>query len=215
MAARKMLLVNPSKRRSRRKTTARRKSPAKRRTTRTPARKTTRSVKRRTRAASPARRRRRSNPARRGIMGKYVRPAAMGGGTAVGLDVAFGYLPLPDVLSTGMARHAAKAAAAIGVGMFAKNLGMKAATAEEMGRGALTVYAADAMREGMASFLPDVPLGYYSPAYVPPNGGGNMNAYLSEYVSGAEDPMGAEEVTRHGTGFGEYVDPTTGDTAAY
>jgi hypothetical protein len=217
MAGRKMLLVNPKRRSTRRRknpTRAKRRTPA-RRSTRTTARRTSGNVRRRQRRAAPARRRRRSNPARRGMMGTYFRPALMGAGGAVGIDVLMGYAPLPDALSSGMARHATKAAAAIGVGMFLPQLGIvKRATAEEMARGALTVYAADALREGVATYLPDVPLGYYSPAYVPPGQGDSMNAYLSEYVSGADDWGGATPVQSAGTGFGEYVD-AEGSTMGY
>jgi len=168
----KMLLVNPRKRRTKRRAPAR--ARRRRTTRRTPARRTARTVRRRQRA-TPVRRRRRRNPSARGVM-RYVRPALIGGGTAVGIDVALGYIPLPDTLTTGYARHATKGALAIALGMFGSKIGMKRVTAENMAQGALTVFAADAMREAAASFLPNVPMGYYSPAYVPPNNG--MGMYL-------------------------------------
>jgi len=196
----KMLLVNPRKRRTRRKTTARKKTPARRRTTRRAApKRTTRAVRRRTRSA-PARRRRR-NPARRGVMNQYLRPALMGGGTAVGIDVAMGYVPLPDVLSTGMARHAAKAAAAIGLGMIGPKIGIKRATC-----GAVTVYTADLLREGVQTYLPNVALGYYSPAYIPPGQDG-----MNEYLSGGStaNPLGYESGPDYESGLNEYMEPDT------
>lgn len=211
----KMLLVNPKRRRraatKRKPATTRRR----RRTTRAAAPRTARTVRRRTRTA-PARRRR--NPSRRGggrVMARFVQPALTGGGTAVGLDILFGYLPLPAAFSVGYARHATKAAAAIALGMFGSNLGIvRRATAEEMARGALTVYTADIIREGVGQFLPAVPMGYYSPAYVPPSG---VNEYMSEYMSGgsARNPLGYESGPTYSHGMSEYVDPVQDTSYIY
>jgi len=201
----KMMLVNP-----RRRSASKRRAPAKRRTStkrrRTPARRTTQAVRRRQRAA-PARRRRRRNPSPRGAM-RFVRPALMGGATAIGIDVAMGYAPLPDVLSQGYARHATKAAIAVGLGMYGAKLGMKRATAESMAQGALTVFATDAMREAATQFMPNVPMGYYSPAYVPPSSdGGNMGMYLNAPAQGGMNgvyPMGVSNMDT--SSFGMYTD---------
>ena len=146
-----LMLVNPRKRKTRRK--ARKTVAAK------PRRRVTRkTVARR----SPARRiARRRNPIAKGnLLNDAIIPAATGAAGAVGLDVAMGYIPLPDALKTGPARHLVKGAAAIGLGMLA-SLVTKKSTAKALANGALTVTMHGAMQEAMQRFAPGVQMGQY------------------------------------------------------
>lgn len=173
----KMLLVNPKKRRSKRK--VKRKSPAKRRRVSSVTRKTvTKRYKR--------------NPIRRkksgigGILKETVVPSAIAAGGALGLDVAMGYLPLPENLKTGPMRHLVKGAGAIGLGMLA-GMFLKPKTAELITTGALTVTLHDAGKEAMGRFVPNVRLASIddeleSLSYVSP--GMPVGEYLDEYVPG-------------------------------
>lgn len=178
-----VLLVNPRRRRARKKVArrrprkraaarrrrnpigpyARRANPVRRR--RRPARKRRASrlgmyvanPRRRTR-----RRRYRKNPmTMRSVLNNLVIPAAQAGAGAVLLDVAWGYVPIPDNIKNGAMRHVAKGVGAIvlgwGVGQFAsKKMG------DTMAMGALTVTFHAAFRELTQQFLPNVNLAYYS-----------------------------------------------------
>lgn len=89
----------------------------------------------------------------RGILGQFV-PAAYGAGGALALNLGLSYLPLPDMLKTGWARHAVRAAGAIGVGMLAKKfLGEKG---RFMGFGALTVVLYDVAKQVLNTAAPEV-----------------------------------------------------------
>jgi hypothetical protein len=115
----------------------------------------------------------------------------MGAGGALVLDVAWGYLPIPLTLKTGVLRHVAKGAGALALGYLANMVTTKS-TADQMVRGAMTVVVHGAMREAAQQFMPNVPLdglGYYSAgmpagvgAYVDGMGayvGGDINPYLA------------------------------------
>lgn len=143
-----LMLVNPRKRRrrtSKKKTVARRR-PTRRISTR-PARKT----------------RRRRNPIKtRGLSGvvNQIMPAATAAVGALGLDLIWGYAPIPESLKTGNMRFVVKAAGAIGLGMLA-GMVVKKSTADQLATGALTVVLHNAMRDGMANFAPNIQLGEY------------------------------------------------------
>jgi len=181
-----VLLVNPRRRRARKKTARRR--PARRRTARrrnpigpfarraNPVRRRRRRPARRRRRASrlgmyvanprrrrrTARRRYRRNPMTvRGILNGMVIPAAQAGAGAVLLDVAWGYVPIPDNIKNGAMRHVAKGLGAIVLGWgVGKVAGRK--MGDTMAMGALTVTFHAAFRELTQQFLPQVNLAYYS-----------------------------------------------------
>lgn len=119
-----------------------------------------------------------------------VQPAFMGAAGALTLDIAWGYLPIPMTMKTGMMRHVAKGIGAIGLGYLVNMVATKR-TADEMTRGAMTVVLHGAMREAAQQFMPNVPLdglGYYS-AGAPAGVGAYVNG-LGAYVGseGAASP---------------------------
>lgn len=159
----KMLLVNPRKRRA----------PARRR--RAPV------------ARRPAiRARRRRNPiAIKGLSGitqRTIIPAATAAAGALGLDVIWGYAPVPANLKVGPLRHVVKGAAAIGLGMLAENF-VKKSTAQNITLGALTVVLHDMGREVLQNAMPQIPLGMYMDGtmgyYNPASLANNMGLYLN------------------------------------
>ena len=190
-----MMLVNPSKRKGKKMATRKRRTPAQKRATaklvafnkkrrapakrKTPARKTTARkapAKRATtrRRTTPTKYRRNPAPRRtrknmiQNIVEKQLKPAAIQASGALMLDVGYGYLGgyIPDVLNQGMMRHATKGVVAIALGFVASNF-IKAGTANELAKGAMTVTLHDAMKEAVETYAPQVPLGYYnaSPVY--------------------------------------------------
>lgn len=184
----KMLLVNPKKRRKSRK----RRTPAQRAATkrmvaanrkrRRPARK--RNPVRARSSYTPVRRRpRKRNPApRKGMMQKIIDtqliPAATEASGALLLDIAYGYLGqfIPAQLQTGMMANMTKVVAAIGMGTLVSNF-MPNRTAVALTRGAITVTLHDVMKESLAQMMPQIPLGYYSPAFIDPGANNNMGFY--------------------------------------
>lgn len=125
-------------------------------------------VKKRKKRAAPKRRARRSsrrkmtlrrNPASRmsakGILNNSIMPAATAAVGAISLDVMFGYLPIPDTMKTGPARYLVKGAGAIGLGMLAQAVGLKASTARAMTAGALTVAFYEGGKEAIVNAVPD------------------------------------------------------------
>ncbi len=191
-----LLLVNPKRRTRRRRPTRARKRVTRRTVTRRAPRRRVR--RRRNPSANtfgvPTYGSRRRNPARRrakgDIVNRIVMPSVMGATGALALDIAWGYLPIPMNLKTGMLRHVVKGAGAIALGYLTEMVATKA-TAEQMTRGAMTVVVHGAMRELAQQFMPQVPLdgmGYYSAgtpvgvgAYV-----GGMGAYIGS--EGAANP---------------------------
>lgn len=154
-----LMLVNPRKRKTRRKAkkSVARKRPAARK----------RSVKRKTS-------RRRKNPVTRKTVQKQVMNAATSAMGALALDVMWGYMPVPMNIKTGPMRHIAKGLGALAVGFLAENL-VKKSTANMMTEGALTVVMHSGMKEVAQQMMPNIPLGYYSPG---------MPSGVGEYVSG-------------------------------
>lgn len=125
---------------------------------------------RRRRKRAVARRSRRRNPARRGfniqaMMNQLVIPAATAGGGAVLLDVLWGFVPVPEGIKTGPMRHVAKGLGAIVLGQLVGMVGTKR-MGDTMALGALTVTFHAAFREMTTQFMPQIPLGYYSPGAV-------------------------------------------------
>lgn len=176
-----LMLVNPRKRR---RTTRKRATPKRRVTRRRAVRRSpTRAAKRR----MSGYRRNPSPRGMRGIVDKTVIPAATAAAGAIGLDVAWGFLPVPDTLKTGPMRHVAKAAGAVGLGMLA-NMVVSKKTADQFATGALTVVFHQAMAEVVQKAAPDLPMnaypdqvgywgtGYSAPALPADDG---LNAYPS------------------------------------
>lgn len=101
----------------------------------------------------------RRNPIRKmsvkGIVNDAVMPAATAAAGAIGLDVMMGYLPIPDNLKTGPARYLVKGVGAIGLGMIAQAVGLKASTARAMTTGALTVALYEAGKGAIVTAAPD------------------------------------------------------------
>lgn len=117
-------------------------------------------------AANPKRKkrfsRRRRNPAARagigGMIQKNVIPAVTAAGGALGLDILWGMLPLPEQVKAGPMRHVAKAAGAIALGFVAQNI-VKRETAQLMTLGMLTTITHSALREMTTRFAPQLALG--------------------------------------------------------
>ncbi len=121
--------------------------------------------RRRRPARARPRRRYRRNPTMRGMINSLVIPAATAGGGAVLLDVLWGFLPVPEGIKTGPMRHVAKGLGAIVLGNLVGMTGNKK-MGDTMALGALTVTFHAAFREMTAQFMPQIPLGYYSPGAV-------------------------------------------------
>ncbi len=200
-----LMLANP--RRRSRKT----RSPAQRRATRELVafnRSKKRSVKRRAprRIERASRIRRRRNPIKaKGLIDDMVMPSAIGSAGAIGLDLAFHFLPLPSMLKTGAGHLAAKGVGAILIGMLAGKV-IKKSTANELARGALTVTLHSAAKDAIGHFLPNFALGgvgddygltdamgYYSPAIVQDGVGEYQDAGIEAAVTpGVGEYTGAE-----------------------
>ncbi len=133
-----MLLVNPAKRRTKRK-----------KRTKTP------SVRRRVRAkaATVARKVRqyRRNPSPRGLNGAIdtMKDGAIGAAGAVATEVLLSKIPLPANLMTGTAKTAVSALASVGVGMLVSKYGNRA-MGKKMAQGGVTVALHTIMRSAVA-----------------------------------------------------------------
>lgn len=169
-----LAIVNPRRRRRRKGRKASRRRARRARVLRIAANPKRR--RRRARIAKVGRRRRRSGG--RLLSGGLVRStqslvkhAAYAAVGAIGLDVAWSYLPIPDALRSGYTRFLAKGAGAVAIGMVAekflgRDLGAKFAL------GAMTVVLHDALREVIATTVPGINLsgsdfpamGYYGSA---------------------------------------------------
>lgn len=233
--ANELLLINPrrrrrpaTKRRRRRNPTGAARTVARQATAR---RGLTRSVNPRRRpvkrvagryARRPARRmaRYRRNPARmtmQSVVNNVVIPAAQAGAGALALDVIWGYVPVPLEWKTGNLRHVVKGGGAIVMGMLAQQF-LGAQLGRNIALGALTVTFHDAMRDMVAQFAPQIPLGYVGagtgagqyggPATFDYPGGGTTQAdALGMYVgSGAPAPQVVPmPVKREGENMGYYT----------
>jgi hypothetical protein len=197
-----LLLVNPRKRR--RKTPkrgpggrflkARASAPAKRRRRRknpVPAlarANPVRRARRRRSASAVVRRRRRSNPiSARGFLSQLTQPllpAIVGAGGAILNDTAFRFIPIPAQYKVGYVGVAARAVAAVGLGMLLSRV-VGSRTAGQLTSGALTVLAFQTLQPIVAGVLPGAGVGYYG-AGATLNGVGE---YLSETPSSLNGPV--------------------------
>ena len=149
-----VLLVNPRRRRATKKRRAvRRKKPTVRRR-RNPVR-----------ARRKVTRRRRRNPiggvpSMRNITGK-VKTAATGAAGALALDIALAYIPLPAAVQSGIIGKITKGLGAIALGVVAHKVGVKAADANRMAEGALTVQLHGIGKELVGQFAPGVAMSAY------------------------------------------------------
>lgn len=191
-----ILLVNPSKRKTRRKTSTRKNPVKKRRTAaqkaatrklvalnkrrrggstrrKNPVKRTARRKPARRRAAPAARKRRRStrrrsNPAlnMRSVKNQVIE-AGTGAAGAIALDVVQGYLPIPANLKGGIVGTLVKAGLAIGIGVLgSKTKLVSYSTASKMANGALTVVLHDELKKQIAVYAPGIQMGEYMGEYV-------------------------------------------------
>lgn len=186
-----------------------RKTPTKRRRRRNPIVAT--SAPRRRRAYRATRtlttpRRRRNQIRGNGVLNRVVMPALTAATGALALDVAWGYLPIPDQIKAGPMKHVAKAAGAIGL-YYGAAMVVKKQTAEAMAVGALAVVVHQAAKEMIIQFAPeiglrmgaydDVNMGYYN-AGLPAGGYARQNGMLPAEGMGLYVPGAA------GGGMAEY-----------
>lgn len=133
-----MLLVNPAKRRTKRK--ARSKTP---------------SIRRRARAkvasVKTTVRKYRRNPSPRGLNGAMdtMKDGAIGAAGAVATEVLLSKIPLPPNLMSGNAKTAVSALASVGVGMLVSKYGNRA-MGKKMAQGGVTVALHTIMRSAVA-----------------------------------------------------------------
>lgn len=175
-----------------------------RRRTRRHRRSTARRHVKRIRARNPAhrvhhRRRHRRMRARnprfdiKGIISNYLVPAGIGGAGALALDVGLSYVPLPDMLKTGIPNAAVKVAGALALGYVGgKVLGREKGKA--IAAGALTVVAYNLIRKLVQTYVPNVPglSGDYSDM--------QMGAYMGAGPTGYNPAPMLQ-------GMGAYMDP--------
>lgn len=102
----------------------------------------------------------RINPSPRALLGGLVMPAAMSAAGALAVDVAWGFMPLPEGIKTGPMRYLAKGAGAIALGMAVGMINKK--FGHSVALGGLTVTVHSAMRDALARFAPTVALGAYA-----------------------------------------------------
>ena len=100
--------------------------------------------------------------------------SAIAAGGALTLDLAFGYLPIPDSIKQGPMRHVVKGVGAIALGMLA-GMVISKDKANSLATGAMTVVMYNAAREALTNVAPQIMLGEYMTIEQP---------QLSEYLSG-------------------------------
>lgn len=91
------------------------------------------------------------------FIGKTLLPSAIGGAGALALDISLAVLPVPASMKTGALGVATRVAGAIGIGMLSKMF-LGARFGEQAMAGALVVTLYDAMKTGMMTYAPSVPL---------------------------------------------------------
>lgn len=132
----KMLLVNPRKRRTTRKSVA--KAPA------------TRRRRSRSRSLTTVRATRRRNPIRRmGNTMDTLKNGAIGATGAVVTEAILSKLPLPASLSTGTGMAVSKALVGVGVGMVVSKVMKNRAMGKAMAEGAVTIALHDTIRNAV------------------------------------------------------------------
>ena len=221
-----LMLVNPKRRKARRKTARKAASANPRRR-----RRSRRSRKRaigyavgsgriRRRKLNPRRRMRRRarrNPkfSIRSISRDAIMPAAIGGAGALALDVAFGALPIPSQFKTGIMGNVAKIVGALIVGKIAgKAFGSKIGDAVTVG--AVTIQAYNAIKGQVQKAMPNLALGEYLDAawpYAPQPGMGYVNpAMVTENLLPYQEtgpvaesaPYMGEYLSGYGEGYSDY-----------
>lgn len=194
-----LMLINPRKRKAKRRTVSA--APKRRRRAR-PALAANPIVRRRRssikRVAKRSRRIRRNPIGINSIIGTLT-DAGIGAAGAIGIDILYDKLPLPVSMKTGMGGIAAKAGIAIAVGVFGKKI--LGNTAGKLAAGALTVQAFDLIKSFMPPTLPAAVagMGYMSPGI---NGGYLPQSQMGEYVNGLTDNYA---FASNGSAMGEYV----------
>ncbi len=132
----------------------------------------------------------------RSVMNQIVMPSFQAGLGALALDVAWGFVPVPLEWKVGNLRHVVKGGGAIVLGMIAQQM-LGAQMGRNIAMGALTVTFHDAMRDMVAQFAPNIPLGYIAPAM---NAGDYGSPQTYNYPGG--EPM----LQGQGQGLGYYVE---------
>ena len=166
-ATRKLVALNKRRGKTKRRR-SRRRNPVSlaRSIPRAPARRRRRNPIRRQAYRATSARIRRRNPVRRGIVDTTIIPAATATMGALGLDIAWAYLPIPDTVKVGPMKYLAKAGGAIGLSYLA-GMAVSKKTAETLGVGALTVVMHQAAREFISRTMPTLAMdgmGYYPPS---------------------------------------------------
>lgn len=181
-----LYIVNPSPRRKKRRSKAKKgtaamafkRNPArrKRRTSAGRRRRASTTVfvrnpirRRRRRSVAVAGRRYRRNPSARRMGGKgalkigpLILPAVSVGLGAVGAEMLMGYLPLPAMLKTGQIRHVTKAGVGVAAGwLLSKYMSRRVGEAFALGSIAIAVH--DAAKEAITGLLPGARFGEYMP----------------------------------------------------
>lgn len=187
-------------------------------------------------AANPKRRRRRGrsksrtyrrrrNPAGFNLQAfatKRLMPALIGGAGGLGLDIIMAQLPIPENLKTGPMAPLVKGIGAIGMGMVA-GMVVGRQTAEQVLSGALTVVAYGALKDFVATSMPNIQLSavpmveaeynaleYYSPSqmvdgvYDEP-----LGAYLDEDYDAAAYEVDESFGGSYDEPLGAYLDDDT------
>lgn len=188
-----LLLVNPRKRRSRRKAkvSSHRRRRVHAKVSRRRRRKSVavlsnpRRRHRRARAHNPRRRYRR-NPSFRGLAGGVVptlKAGAIGALGAIGVDLAVGYGAkyLPTSMQSGMALTAAKLLAAILVGTIGNKV--LRGKGKELAVGAVTVQLHELAKSQLLSMNPQLPLGRYQSMGAYYNAGTNAMGYRNNLAT--------------------------------
>jgi hypothetical protein len=124
-------------------------------------------------------------------------PSAIGAGGALGLDLLMGFLPLPVAMKTGPMRPVIKLVGAIGIGMLA-GMVTNRRTAEQITAGAVTVIVYDTLKGFVQKAMPNLVLGeaeYPALEYISP-------AQTVEGMGAYPDEMG--EIPEYSE-VGEYV----------
>lgn len=169
-----------------------------------------RKIRRRKLNPTARRRRYRRNPfglpSVGGIVQGQIVPALYGAAGGVALNLALSYLPLPEVLKTGWARHATRVVGALGLGMLAKKF--MGSRGNAVAAGAMTIVVYDVLKQVLGQFAPEIGsrLGEYEDVslsgdefYDPASLVGGVGAYI-------EGPGEADELGGDLDGMGAYIE---------
>lgn len=123
-------------------------------------------------------------------------PAAIGAAGAIAVDVAMGYLPIPERFKTGPLRHVTNGLAAVGVGL-ASGFVLKPEQARQVMNGGLTVAIYKAGRDAVQKFAPKITLAELEDDYV-----GDLEEDLNALLANEAAGVGALESDPFGVGAG-------------